>query len=312
MKTTLIAAASLLVITQASAADSSAFDLNTSPESIQLSGSLGWLGGKSQELVYDPATGRKISQLDWKINNLAILKGDIAWDAFNWLTLNARGWTSLASGSAYMDDWDWMDESQSAFTDHSQHPNTRINYANEFDVNVKGWILNNDYYRLGAVLGYQQTRFSWTAFGGSYWYNNGNDIGESPRGERGIGYQQRFSMPYIGLAGQYRINKIEFNALMKYSPWVQAKDNDEHYLRDLTFREKSHNSDYYGASADVGYYVTPNAKVFTAISYNRYSEGKGGTQIIDNSNNRHSEIAGDAAGIANKNYSIEMGLAYRF
>ncbi|KDU28298.1 omptin family protein, partial [Escherichia coli 3-373-03_S1_C3] len=49
-------------------------------------------------MVYDAETGRKISQLDWKIKNIAILKGDISWDPYSFLTLNARGWTSLASG----------------------------------------------------------------------------------------------------------------------------------------------------------------------------------------------------------------------
>ena len=45
-------------------------------------------------------------------------------------------------------------------------------------------------------------------------------------------------MPYIGLVGQYRINDFEFNALFKFSDWVRAHDNDEHYMRDLTFRER--------------------------------------------------------------------------
>jgi len=68
----------------------------------------------------------------------------------------------------------------------------------------------------------------------------------------------------------------------------------------------------YGASMDVGYYVTPDAKVFTEVSYNHYSEGKGGSQMIDHSDNSYDEQGGDAAGIANKNYSISAGLAYRF
>ena len=72
------------------------------------------------------------------------------------------------------------------------------------------------------------------------------------------------------------------------------------------------NSTFYGASMDVGYYVTPNAKVFTEVSYNHYSEGKGGSQMIDHSDNSYDEQGGDAAGIANKNYSISAGLAYRF
>ncbi|HAS0915990.1 TPA: omptin family outer membrane protease [Enterobacter asburiae] len=283
-----------------------------SPDSLAVSASAGMLSGKSHEMVYDEATGRKISQLDWKIKNVAILKGDITWDAYSFLTLNARGWTSLASGSGHMDDYDWMNEKQSSWTDHSSHPATNVNYANEYDLNVKGWILQGDNYKAGVTAGYQETRFSWTATGGTYNYDNGAYQGNFPAGERGIGYSQRFSMPYIGLAGQYRFNDFEFNALFKFSDWVRAHDNDEHYMRDLTFREKTTDSRYYGASVDAGYYVTPHAKVFAEFTYSSYEEGKGGTQIIDTNTGDSGSSGGDAAGISNHNYTITAGLQYRF
>lgn len=283
-----------------------------SPDSLAVSASAGMLSGKSHEMVYDEATGRKISQLDWKIKNVAILKGDITWDAYSFLTLNARGWTSLASGSGHMDDYDWMNEKQSSWTDHSSHPATNVNYANEYDLNVKGWILQGDNYKAGVTAGYQETRFSWTATGGTYNYDNGAYQGNFPAGERGIGYSQRFSMPYIGLAGQYRFNDFEFNALFKFSDWVRAHDNDEHYMRDLTFQEKTTDSRYYGASVDAGYYVTPHAKVFAEFTYSSYEEGKGGTQIIDTNTGDSGSIGGDAAGISNHNYTITAGLQYRF
>lgn len=283
-----------------------------SPESLAVSASAGMLSGKSHEMVYDEATGRKISQLDWKIKNVAILKGDITWDAYSFLTLNARGWTSLASGSGHMDDYDWMNAKQSSWTDHSSHPATNVNYANEYDLNIKGWIFQGDNYKAGVTAGYQETRFSWTATGGTYNYDNGAYQGNFPAGERGIGYSQRFSMPYIGLAGQYRFNDFEFNALFKFSDWVRAHDNDEHYMRDLTFREKTTDSRYYGASVDAGYYVTPHAKVFAEFTYSSYEEGKGGTQIIDTNTGDSGSIGGDAAGISNHNYTITAGLQYRF
>ena len=112
--------------------------------------------------------------------------------------------------------------------------------------------------------------------------------------------------------GQYRINNFEFNGLFKFSDWVRAHDNDEHYMRDLTFREKTSDSRYYGASVDAGYYVTPHAKVFAEFAYSRYKEGKGGTQIIDTNTGESGSIGGDAAGISNKNYTVTAGLQYRF
>ncbi|MDI3360573.1 omptin family outer membrane protease [Lelliottia sp. V89_10] len=312
MKKSSVAIMMMATFSGAVYAESSPWTPDFSPESLSVSASAGMLSGKSQERVYDEVTGRKVSQLDWKIKNVAILKGDISWDAYSFLTLNARGWTSLASGSGHMDDYDWMNESQSSWTDHSSHPATNVNYANEYDLNVKGWVFQAENYKAGVVAGYQETRFSWTATGGSYNYDNGTNTGNFPAGERGIGYSQRFSMPYIGLAGQYRFNDIELNALFKFSDWVRAHDNDEHYMRDLTFREKTSNSRYYGASVDAGYYVTSHAKVFAEFAYSNYQEGKGGTQIIDNNSGESGSIGGDAAGISNKNYTITAGLQYRF
>lgn len=312
MKKSSVAIMMMATFSGAVYAESSPWTPDFSPESLSVSASAGMLSGKSQERVYDEVTGRKVSQLDWKIKNVAILKGDISWDAYSFLTLNARGWTSLASGSGHMDDYDWMNESQSSWTDHSSHPATNVNYANEYDLNVKGWVFQAENYKAGVVAGYQETRFSWTATGGTYNYDNGTNTGNFPAGERGIGYSQRFSMPYIGLAGQYRFNDIELNALFKFSDWVRAHDNDEHYMRDLTFREKTSNSRYYGASVDAGYYVTPHAKVFAEFAYSNYQEGKGGTQIIDNNSGESGSIGGDAAGISNKNYTITAGLQYRF
>lgn len=312
MKKSIICMMVMAGISGTASAESSQYIPNLSSDSLSVSTSVGLLSGKSTELVYDETTGRKLSQLDWKIKNVAILKADFSWDAYSFLTLNARGWTSLASGSGHMDDYDWDNSNQSGWTDHSSHPSTDVNYANEYDLNVKGWLLRGEDYKAGIVAGYQETRFSWTATGGSYNYDNGSTVGNFPNDQVGIGYSQRFTLPYIGLVGQYRFNDFEFNTQFKFSDWVRAHDNDEHYVRELTFREKTSGSRYYGVSVDAGYYVTPNAKVFAEFSYSKYEEGKGGTQIIDNSTGESGSIGGDAAGIANKNYTITAGLQYRF
>ncbi|WP_428944823.1 omptin family outer membrane protease [Pantoea sp. FN060301] len=312
MKKNTVAVLMMTALSGTAGAASSPFTPDFSANSVSVATSVGMLGGKSKERVYDAGNARKISQLDWKIKNVAIVKGDISWDAYSFLTLNARGWTSFASGSGHMDDYDWQNANQSGWTDHSSHPNTDVNYANEYDLNVKGWFLQGDDYKVGAVAGYQETRFSWTAYGGSYSYDNGAFVGDFPDGQAGIGYSQRFSMPYIGLVGHYRIHDFEFNAQFKFSDWVRAHDNDEHYMRDLTFREKTSNSRYYGASVDAGYYVTANAKVFTEFTYSKYEEGKGGTQVIDTVTGQSASYGGDAAGISNKNYTVTLGLQYRF
>ena len=51
-------------------------------------------------------------------------------------------------------------------------PDTQRNYANEFDLIIKGWLLNEPNYRLGLMAGYQESRYSFTARGGSYIYSS--------------------------------------------------------------------------------------------------------------------------------------------
>lgn len=286
--------------------------VHSDADSIKASAAMGWLNGKSKEYAYNSYDGHKISELIWQLKNTAIFKGDIVWDASDLLTLNVRGWTTLASSGAGMDDYDWKDSGQSHWTDWSTHPNTRLKHANEFDVNVKGWMLNTPEYRLGTVLGYQQTRFSWTSFGGRYNYNNGESVGEFARNARAIGYRQKFAMPYLGMAGMYRYQKAEFNALLKFSPWVSAKGNDEHYMRQVTFRDKGNHSNYYSATVDAGYYVTPNAKIFVELSLNKYEENKGSLTKISNSSEETSYKANNASGMKNMHYTASAGVQYQF
>lgn len=116
-----------------------------------------------------------------------------------------------------MVDSDWLDKNKpDIWTHESRHPDTRLNFANEFDLNVKGWLLNEPNYRLGLMAGYQESRYSFTARGGSYIYSSDegfrDDVGTFPDGERAIGYKQRFKMPYIGLTGSYRYEDFELGA----------------------------------------------------------------------------------------------------
>lgn len=89
---------------------SASSEINFSPDSVSVDASLSVLNGKSSEFVYND--GDKLSQLDWKIQNTPIVKAGITWDAISWLTLNASGWTTLASAGALMDDYDWLEPEQ--------------------------------------------------------------------------------------------------------------------------------------------------------------------------------------------------------
>ncbi|ATF90627.1 Coagulase/fibrinolysin precursor [Cedecea neteri] len=285
---------------------------NFSPDAVTTNISTGVLNGESKELVYNQGDSSKLSELKWKIKNTPIIKGGISWDVQRYITLNANGWTTFASRGSHMSDYDWQTPGQSHWSDKSTHPDTSLNYANQFDLNLTGWLLKEPAYNLGIVTGYQETRYSWTARGGSYNYFNGALVGEFPAGKPGIGYSQKFSVPYIGLTGSYRYQDFDVAGQFKFSPWVNAQDNDEHYMRQLSFSEKSNNSNYYAATVSAGYYVTPNTRLYTELTWTRFAEAKASTKTRNNNTGETWSQGSGAAGLSNDSYTYGVGVQYRF
>ncbi|MBJ3816104.1 omptin family outer membrane protease [Shimwellia pseudoproteus] len=308
MKKTVIAAAML----SAPLAFPALADTLFTPQNVTGGLNVGTLSGETKERVYAPDEGgRKLSQLNWKYKNAAVLKGHIDWDLMPWVTLGASGWTTFASKGSHMDDYDWLNANQKDWTDHSSHPNTTLSYANQFDLNAKGWFITQPDWRLGVMAGYQESRYSFYAKGGHHNYANGTDVGDFPAGLKVIGYQQHYKMPYIGLTGNYRYEKIEASATFKYSPWARASDTDKHYLRDMTFHEKTRHQDFYSLEGNVGYWLTDHAKIYIDAAWSRVENKKGSQMYYDGINDT---VGGSskASGIENYNFITSVGLDYRF
>ncbi|ESK40483.1 hypothetical protein P256_00936 [Acinetobacter nectaris CIP 110549] len=274
-------------------------------------------GGEARKYVF--ANDNSIlSLLNWEIKNVPTVKADFTWELNSWLTMNINGWTSLSSNTVKMDDYDWRDpQTRSLNTDWSHHPNTSLNSANKFDLNFISWFVRAPNYKMGVLAGYEQSQFSWTSKGGRYHYgatnSSGNYIqgtammleGSFPDDESGIGYKQKFRAPYIGLVARYTYNKYELNATAKMSQWVQAKDHDEHYYRDLTFYSKGEMSDYYSVTLNGGYYISPKVKLFSEVTWSDYKFSPATIRI------KESNIKGNA-GISSKYYNLGIGAQYQF
>ena len=76
---------------------------------------LGYLQGKGQEFVYDG--DYKVSQLNWRIQDAAIVKGSAQYRFNHWLSAQVSGWTTLGTGDAEMDDYDWLIPTQTRWSD---------------------------------------------------------------------------------------------------------------------------------------------------------------------------------------------------
>ena len=284
-------------------------------DGLSLNASLGYLGGESKEFVY--YQGQQVSRLDWKLNNAAIIKAEFNYDALPWLSVNARGWTTQASGSGHMNDYDWQDLDSSQYTDSSSSP-ARVNEANEFDLSLRFWALNQPSWKLGAMAGYQESRTSWLASGGTYDYAgsdaNGDYDPNAPRergsfdpGKPAVGYRQVWKAPYIGLAGYYAWEQLEFSGLLKYSHWVDADDHDVHYMTGATSTTGADNSELWAGVVNAGYWVTEHAKVFTEASYTYYPNKHGDEQQWDEDGYSNRQGGG---GLQSRAWSVTAGVQY--
>lgn len=280
------------------------------PEKLSGSISTGLLSGEAKGKAYNPEAGGQIKQLKWKYKNAAIIKGNIDWDLFPWVSLGASGWTTYASRSAHLDDYKWKEVKQNKSTDYPSSPSSKLNYANYYDLNIKGWILNEPDYRLGLMLGYQQSAFSWTAKSRGYNYNHGTDPGMLKSGSSGPANKQKIGFLYVGLTGFYRYDKWEVNGAFKLNTWGKASDNDEQYSKNAKFISDGSSLKYYSLAADVGYYVTDNAKVYIEGTWNRMRNAKGNVTLHDYANVKKN-IPG-VAGIENNYYMVTAGLRYTF
>ncbi|AAW85741.1 omptin family protease OmpT [Aliivibrio fischeri ES114] len=278
---------------------------------ISLGLSLGVLNGASKELVYDD-TGRKLSQLDWRIDNVPIIKLETDWNINQRWTLTGDFWSILIDdGNAHMEDRDWFIENQHFPTDISISPKTTLKKAYQASLHTTYWLFIQNNYEIGALGGFQYNQFKWEDLGGTYSYNNGTDVGTFPD-VVGIDYKQEFGMFYAGLTGKYRLDNSEFSFLLKLSPWVKAKDVDNHYLRNLTFYEKSNEySDAVSLSINYNYNFGPNMNLYTEYAYTRYFEANADMTKVNNKTN-DSSFSENAAGLDNLYSTLSIGLKYSF
>ncbi len=78
---------------------------------------------------------------------------------------------------------------------------------------------------LGALLGLRFASVQWSAYGGSYVYTSDpsstfrDDVGTIDDGVLGITYEQNFTTPYLGLAGEVSYDNISLRGSVLASPF---------------------------------------------------------------------------------------------
>jgi|SRR6185312_16381172 len=283
---------------------------------ISVTAGIGYMTDSAREMVYDTPSGDRISQLNWRIQNALVLRGTATIHLTDWLSAALGGWTKIDSNNL-MDDYDWLVPPYTQWSDHSHHPDTQLNKANQGDLSLAARLYNADGWALSLTAGYQWTGFKWSAYGGHYVYSIfgfRDSVGDFTPGELGITYSQVFKAPYVGISGTYDLNEDwQFSAALRGSPWVvAASDIDHHVLRDLIFHDRSNKSRMIAVSAGAAYNINARAQIGATIEYQAYLLGKGPTRMLDQTTGIVSVFSGDASGISNNTLTAMLNITYRF
>jgi plasminogen activator len=278
--------------------------------------SMSILNGESRETVYDTDQDRrKISELFWDLKEVPLLGFHLRSEIFDDFRVDCNAQFNVEEGNGIMTDWDWMHPtSPEIWTSFSQH-SVDVTKARIYDVNMSYsfYKFKEGRGKVRAIMGYKTLFWEWEDHVEFLVYSSNagggglRDIFTPGSGERGIDYQQHFSIPYLGIGTEFPYDPFYFDLQLIYSHMVFAKDRDYHILRDLLFEEKSNNGEYYSLIAEVKWNFTKDWFLGLKANYERVKEIR--TDIIITVDPFPHLIIPNAAGIAYDSYQVGLTLS---
>jgi outer membrane protease len=287
----------------------------------------GYLRGLSREFVYDTATGKKVSELLWAIDDAYVAGLSLALRPSERLKISVGGWMPFSSSNT-MDDYDWVVAGFDDWSHWSHHPDTKLHQAFMIDTRVaftlasfkrqpdagKPWQIKNA--SLDLIGGYRWFKLDWTAYGGSYIYSSGDGIRNKrvqfSDGLPVISYEQWWEAPFVGLGGRLSLDRWTLSAEMIGSLWGKGRDRDNHHLRTLLFEESFSNVGMVAVNVGIDCDLTQRLSVFTRFDYQKFFEGRGATTMTDYSTGAVETFGGDAAGADFYTMLFSLGFKLRF
>ena len=271
------------------------------PSGVVTEFSVGAMGGKAQELVYNPG-GSKLSQLDWTFDNVAMFNAATTYQLLPWLKVGLKGSMNLSDGST-MDNYDFnvIGCPPPDLNCHSNHPGTKLRQARTWDVYGSADFLKRGGLKLSALAGYRETFYKWSAIGGTANY------AVLPPGV-GITYEQSWSTPYLGLAFASVHDAWTISGRVIGSTWAQGDDKDDHHLRALRFTDSFGSTNMISADVGVAYRMNRYVSVTADYRFEKWGTGKGPTTIIDTTGGGAVVIPGDAAGANAATHAFSLGV----
>ncbi len=275
---------------------------------------LGYLSGDAEEIVY-ANDGRRLSHLDWRLDDVVMLNTKLAFRPIDWVTLRASSAFAI-SGESTMDDYDWLVPGQE-WTHWSHHEHTDVKHAHQIELSGEVNVIKYRGLELGMLAGYKWDRYNWDSRGGSYIYSSDTGFrdltGAFPAGELGISYTQDLSVPFLGLAAGFTWDRLSVHTSVVGSNRVKASGKDTHHLRDLLFEDNFHHGRYVAVEAEIAYAVTDNLSIVGTYDYQEFSKVEGTALVYDQTTAQVSTGYGpSASGLSLDTQMYSLALRYAF
>lgn len=174
------------------------------------------------------------SELEWPLDvTMGRMDASVAFN--NGLRLNATLKKSMTDPDDNMEDRDWLTESDPGRLD--VYSESYISDFNSyiFDFNVEYTFGSWDNVSLFAGLGYQYQKFEYKSNLIEQYSPSGlPGFDYTGDGSVSIGYEITYHMPYISLGTDIEFEKgFSMKASLAFSPYVDAEDEDDHFLREF-------------------------------------------------------------------------------
>ena len=283
-------------------------------ETLSAEANIGYLTGTLQEYVYDRyQPGGKVSQLTWDLGNTLTVGGRVAFRPLDWLSVRARGWAAV-TGDGSLRDYDFLYSSgysgPNSFSHISSSPRTDVAKVWQGDVSLAAAYYQDETLALTVIGGFRHFDVKLAAKGGSYSYAIGTPYqttGLLPN-QLGIGYEQWWDTPYLGLGASYSEHDWTFTLEGVGSPFVMGRDKDFHALRTLLFKDDFDTTTMAGVNAGLEYRWSDTLSLAGRVEYQRYFPAHGDTKALDGAAGTYSFYGKPASGASAETVQLSVGI----
>ncbi|MGV8939309.1 MAG: omptin family outer membrane protease [Allorhizobium sp.] len=232
--------------------------------------------------------GFKLSELDWKSNNVQVLRGSFGINVTRDWQIKGEGRVGR-DGDGSMTDYDWVapyytDTSKSGWSHQSIHNDTSLDHYFSGSLEINRKFLDDGTQTLSGGFGARYNDVQWTARGGTLLYSVGgfrNYAATIPDGVEAITYRQQIPSLYAHIDGSQVFGRFTFDAGLEGGLMVKAKTTDNHWLRDLKVTDTFDLAPTFAASSGISYKLARSTSLYLKGSYERTNFGSGNSTYRD-------------------------------